>query len=250
MLKEILEFSWYFEWCNKIYHLLQSTTGSFFHDKSITLGSLIGISNILELSRRSARGRLPEPVIRNKKNYKSRTWLLSLCSRQNTDAVSMNTSLGHFLETERRAAATNYRRPNPSPLAYGADDFSHDSDSNPLFDRGRVAPPQSGSWADERTLSRDLLSHASNEDGTPLLLSCLCGNWSYTRIAKPSFIHIIVSCFGCDIWNYPSLLHTIVMSISFLFSGFFFYTSMFYFGNKNHAKLHPSTKMGKYLQPK
>ncbi|XP_073037685.1 uncharacterized protein [Primulina eburnea] len=152
------------------------STGSFFHDKSITLGTLIGISNILELSRRSARGRLPEPTIRNKKNYRSRTWFLSLCSRQNTDAVSMNTSLGHFLETERRAAATNYRRPNPSPLAYGADDFAHDSDSNPLFDGGRVAPPQSGSWADERTLSRDLLSHASNEDGTPLLLSCLCGN--------------------------------------------------------------------------
>lgn len=152
------------------------STGSFFHDRSITLGSLIGVSNILELSRRSTRGRLPNPAIQNKKNYKSRTWFLSLCSWQNTDAVSMNTSLGHFLETERRAAATNYGRSNiPSPLAYGTNDFSQDSDSNPLFDGGRVAPPQSGSWADERTLSRDFLSHA-NEDGTPLLLSCLCGN--------------------------------------------------------------------------
>ncbi|XP_073158234.1 uncharacterized protein At3g17950-like [Henckelia pumila] len=154
------------------------STSSFFHDRSITLGSLIGISNILELSRRSTRRRLPEPAaVRNKKNYKSRTWFLSLCSRQSTDAVTMNTSLGHFLETERRAAAgANYRRSNvPSPLAYGVDDFSPGSDSNPLFDGGRVAPPQLGSWADERTLSRDLPSHA-NGDGTPLLLSCLCGN--------------------------------------------------------------------------
>ncbi|PIN11970.1 hypothetical protein CDL12_15435 [Handroanthus impetiginosus] len=146
------------------------STGSFFHDKSITLGSLIGISNILELSRRSTRGRITEPV-RNKKNYKTKTWFLSLCSRLSTDAVSINNnapSLGHFLEAERRAA-TNYRR----NTTYGPDDFSHVLETNSLFIGDNVAPPNG-----ERTLSRDLLSH-ENGDEPPLLLSCLCGNFSH-----------------------------------------------------------------------
>ncbi|KAL3839536.1 hypothetical protein ACJIZ3_024127 [Penstemon smallii] len=149
------------------------STGSFFHDKSITLGSLIGISSILELSRRSTRGRITEPTSRNKKNYKSKTWFLSLCSRLSTDAVSINNSpsLGHFLEAERRAASS-YRR-NPSPISYGPDDFSHVLDPNSLFVGGNIAPPpppppQSSSWID-----------SSGADGAPLLLSCLCGNPSH-----------------------------------------------------------------------
>ncbi|KAL3628627.1 hypothetical protein CASFOL_027673 [Castilleja foliolosa] len=149
------------------------STGSFFHDKSITLGNLIGISNILELSRRSTRGRISEPV-RNKKNYKTRTWFLSLCSKLGNDVVSMDTnapSLGHFLEAERRAA-NNYRR-NTSPGGpYGPDDFSHASDPNSLFVGGHVAaPPQSSG---KMNLGRDLLAH-ENEDGPTLLISCLCG---------------------------------------------------------------------------
>lgn len=153
------------------------STGSFFHDKSITLGSLIGISNILELSRRSTRGRGCEPA-RNKKNYKTKTWFLSLCSRLSTDAVSINNapSLGHFLEAERRAAAGHYR----SPTSYGVDDFSHVSDRNSFFVGGNVAPPPQASTSnyDQTALSRDLLSHR-NADGPPLLLSCLCGNLAH-----------------------------------------------------------------------
>ncbi|KAK6146926.1 hypothetical protein DH2020_017838 [Rehmannia glutinosa] len=159
------------------------STGSFFHDKSITLGNLIGISSILELSRRSTRGRIPEPV-RNKKNYKTKTWFLSLCSRLSTDAVSMNNnapSLGHFLEAERRAAGS-YRRNSGPGGAYGPDDFSHVLDPNSLFVGENVAPPpQSSSWLEsngERNFSRDLLSH-ENGDGPPLLLSCLCGNLAH-----------------------------------------------------------------------
>ncbi|KAA8516437.1 hypothetical protein F0562_016730 [Nyssa sinensis] len=96
------------------------STGSFFRDESITLGSLIGVSSILELSRRSIRG------------------------------MSMNNapSLGHFLEAERRAASI-YRR-NQSPTTYGPDDFSHVppvSDPNSLFVSGHVAPPPSSSWS-------------------------------------------------------------------------------------------------------
>lgn len=153
------------------------STGSFFHDKSITLGSLIGISSILELSRRSTRGRVCEPA-RNKKNYKTKTWFLSLCSRLSTDAVSMNNapSLGHFLEAERRAAGP-YRN-NACPTSYGVDDFSHVSDPNSLFVGGHVAPPQTSPAYHETAFGRDLLSHR-NADGPPLLLSCLCGNLAH-----------------------------------------------------------------------
>ncbi|KAG5550205.1 hypothetical protein RHGRI_015235 [Rhododendron griersonianum] len=151
------------------------STGSFFRDRSITLGSLMGVSSILELSRRSMRGR-PSENLRGKKNWKSKPWLFSLCSKLNTDAVSMSNgtpSLGHFLESERRAATT-YRR-NPGPVAYGPDDFSQDPNS--LFVGGHIAPAQSSSWLDsngERRSSRDLLENG-NGYGAPLLLSCLCG---------------------------------------------------------------------------
>ncbi|XP_019187972.1 PREDICTED: uncharacterized protein At3g17950 [Ipomoea nil] len=93
------------------------STGSFFHDKSIALGSLLGISSILEFSRRSTRGRAAEPLsLGNKKGKKCKIWLFSLCSKLSTDAVmtaSMNattsmagSSLAHFLEAERKASAT------------------------------------------------------------------------------------------------------------------------------------------------
>ncbi|KAL8484040.1 hypothetical protein ACS0TY_026654 [Phlomoides rotata] len=87
-------------------HLLVQSTGSLFHDKSMTLGSLMGISSILELSRRSTRGRIPEPAAsRNKKNYKTKTWFFSLCSRLSEDAdhaVNNAPSLAHFLQAQRR----------------------------------------------------------------------------------------------------------------------------------------------------
>ncbi|KAL1321351.1 hypothetical protein HN51_066131 [Arachis hypogaea] len=88
------------------------STVSLFHERSITLGSLIGISSFLELSRRSTRGRMVVEPSReeNKRNHhnKLKPWLLSLCSRLRTDAVVSGNdvivpSLGHYLEAERRA---------------------------------------------------------------------------------------------------------------------------------------------------
>ncbi|KAJ8537791.1 hypothetical protein K7X08_014331 [Anisodus acutangulus] len=154
------------------------STASFFHDKSITLGSLIGITSILEFSRRRT---IVEPIIRDKKkinsNNKSRTWLFSLCSKLSTDAVSMNNinsapSLGHFLEAERKAAN---ERPNNG---YGLDDFNQLSDhsnvnnnSNSLFIGGQIAPPPH----DE---SRKGLFEKDDQNGHggPLIFSCLCGH--------------------------------------------------------------------------
>ncbi|XP_038697426.1 uncharacterized protein At3g17950-like [Tripterygium wilfordii] len=142
------------------------STASFFHDKSITLGRLIGVSNILEFSRRSTRGRRPAETSREQTNhYKPKPWLFSLCSRLSTDAVNTNNttapSLAHFLEEERRA-----HRRNQSPTIYGPNDFSPartDTNPNPLFVGGRIAPQSSASIGDE------------NGYGVPLLFSCLCG---------------------------------------------------------------------------
>ncbi|XP_061352907.1 uncharacterized protein At3g17950-like [Gastrolobium bilobum] len=114
------------------------SSGSFFHDKSITLGSLIGLSSFLELSRRSTRGRMMEPSKDNKKNHKLKPWLFSLCSKVSTDAVSRNDapSLGQYLEAEKRAAST-YRR-NQCSTTSGPNGFSPIQESNSLFVRNQV----------------------------------------------------------------------------------------------------------------
>ena len=173
-----------------IYLLLLSTyinlfqsTGSFFHDKSKTLGSLIGVSSILELSRRSTRGRTAENL-RGRKNLKSKPWFFSLCSRLNTDAVTTTNdtpSLGHFLEEERtKATASNFQRRNQSPLQYGPNDYSPVptvSVANSLFVDGLVAPSRStpsGSENDGVRSNTELLEDG-NGFGAPLLFPCLCG---------------------------------------------------------------------------
>lgn len=151
------------------------STGSFFHDTSITLGSLIGVSSILELSRRSARGRTAE-TSRDRRNYKPKPWLFSLCSKLTTDAVNGSNapSLRHFLEAERRTASV-YRRNIQSPTIYGPSDFSPPtlpvSDTNTLFVGGQVAPlGESGG----RKSNNELLD--GNGYGAPLLFSCLRGS--------------------------------------------------------------------------
>ncbi|XP_054790141.1 uncharacterized protein At3g17950-like [Prosopis cineraria] len=92
--------------------LESQSPGSLFHEKTITLGTLIGDSSLLELSQRSNRGRTVVDPTKdsNKKSHKMKPWLLSLCSKKTTDAVSVKDgpSLGHYLEAERRAA-TSFR---------------------------------------------------------------------------------------------------------------------------------------------
>ncbi|XP_010252130.1 PREDICTED: uncharacterized protein At3g17950-like [Nelumbo nucifera] len=161
------------------------STGSFFHERRITLGSLIGISNILELSRRSVRGRRAE-VLRGKKNYRSKMiWLFSLCTKDNADDVdNMNNgpSLGHFLEVERRASS-GYRRNHGSPGFYEPEEFGQqsmnasDDSSNPLFINGRVAPPRSTPWfgSDVGRRSGGGSNHENGGCGVSLLLLCMCG---------------------------------------------------------------------------
>ncbi|XWS28843.1 hypothetical protein CRYUN_Cryun25bG0106400 [Craigia yunnanensis] len=137
------------------------STGSFFHDNSITLGSLIGVSSILELSKRSVRGRKAEAEREKRSNNnRSKVWLFSLCSRDNTDAdqnVNANNdpSLGHFLAVERRAAS-EYRS-NLSPTVYGPDELAltqPNLELNSLFVNGCVAPPRTSSCHGADTANR------------------------------------------------------------------------------------------------
>ncbi|OMO67758.1 hypothetical protein CCACVL1_20341 [Corchorus capsularis] len=169
------------------------STGSFFHDKSITLGSLIGVSSILELSKRSVRGRKAESTTDKNRsnNNRSRNWLFSLCSKDTTDADQHNViannnvpSLGHFLAVERRAASEYRRNQSPSTI-YGPDHelalaAQTNYESNSLFVNGRVAPPQTSSChnnADaESRKNGGILDNAGDYGhGVPVLLSCVCG---------------------------------------------------------------------------
>ncbi|KAF8006133.1 hypothetical protein BT93_K0439 [Corymbia citriodora subsp. variegata] len=156
------------------------STGSFFHDKSITLGSLIGASSILELPRRSARMRIAESS-RDKRSYKSKSWFFSLCSKLNTDAVTINgaQSLGYFLEAERRAAG-GYRR--NSNLAFCQPSYLTQelpvSDSRALCVGGQVATNSAiptGAGADGKRKPRKVQVDDLNAYGVPLFFSCLRG---------------------------------------------------------------------------
>ncbi|XP_023518388.1 uncharacterized protein LOC111781890 isoform X2 [Cucurbita pepo subsp. pepo] len=90
------------------------SSGSFLHAKSISGGSLISGSDIVELSRRSSRVGSTETSLGGyrKNDFKSKPWLFSLCCKLSTDAVSVTRthSLAHFLEAERRRTAGNCRR--------------------------------------------------------------------------------------------------------------------------------------------
>ncbi|PON44158.1 60S Ribosomal protein [Parasponia andersonii] len=160
------------------------STGSFFHDKSITLGSLIGVSSILELSRSSIRGRKSEPSKEKKTNNKSRTkriWCFSLCRSDITDIAenpnSIAPSLGHFLAVERKAA-NECRRDYQSHGFYAPDELAlaqPTTEPNSLFVNGLVAPPQSSTDMDMRR-NRGL-DHGIGR-GISLLCPCLSGQSS------------------------------------------------------------------------
>ncbi|KAL7247521.1 hypothetical protein ACSBR2_002437 [Camellia fascicularis] len=168
------------------------STGSFFHEKSITLGSLLGVSTIVDLSRTRTRTRTRttsimrrRPQVSEANNNKKKTyrfkpnWCISLCPRDTTDAETVNNnnntpSLGHFLAVERMAA-NEHRRSHNSPLIYGPEDevavlAQLDGEQNSLFVNGSIAPPpHSSPWfgSDE---------HGNGYGGgVPVLFSCMCG---------------------------------------------------------------------------
>ncbi|KAG9444746.1 hypothetical protein H6P81_016086 [Aristolochia fimbriata] len=161
------------------------STGSFFHDKSITLGNLIGAHSVLDLSGRSVRGpRRAEAVEGGKRSYKSKTWF-SICTKAclNAESPRNGASLGHFLEVERRSA-TVFRRDRNS-MREELDEISGlgtITESNSLFVNGRIAPPHVGSDGSMPSSLGSIIQRRNNRDfnrgqghGHPvLLLSCIC----------------------------------------------------------------------------
>ncbi|KAI3514152.1 hypothetical protein L1887_12471 [Cichorium endivia] len=132
------------------------STGSFFHDKSITLGNLLGVSSIVEFSRRSLRSRRMSETItlgnNERSNPKSKHWCFNIClCRRDIDVdIARNNTvpLGRFLEVERRVAH-EHRRGQNGPLIYGPDELALAQPfgelSNSLFVDGRIAPPTQSS---------------------------------------------------------------------------------------------------------
>ncbi|MED6131925.1 hypothetical protein PIB30_014637 [Stylosanthes scabra] len=166
----------------------QESTGTFFHDRGITLGSLIGISSFLQLSRRSTTTTMEEPPSSNnkKKNHHKLMkpyWLFSLCSKLNTDAVIVHSdadapSLGQYLEAERRAAAAaarNNQRRNQCQEIYVPNDFDTIQYSNSLFHGDQVAAVQSPDSLDEEEEANREWEQSNNRFGVTIVFPCLCG---------------------------------------------------------------------------
>ncbi|CAK8575029.1 unnamed protein product [Lathyrus sativus] len=156
-------------------YLDSESTGSLFHDrKSITLGSLLGDSTFLELSRRSTRGSEMKPSKENKNNHKLKPWLFSLCTKLTTDAVSPNDvpSLGQYLVAERRARRT-YRR-NQCAFVDRHNVFSPVQESNSPSVGSQVALSSPGSSSEDSGREANRALRQTNRYGTPIPFSSLC----------------------------------------------------------------------------
>lgn len=133
---------YYLTWSN--IDLWLQSTGSFFQDRSITLGSLIGITSIFELSSRSLKRSRKQDTSRGKKSQKNNTWFSCFTRAQLKSVVAGNApSLDHFLEVERRASHAHRR--NRRPITYelvGLHENGSNAEANSLFANGLTVPPQ------------------------------------------------------------------------------------------------------------
>lgn len=159
------------------------STGSFFPDKSTTLGNLIGVSSILDHPARSVRGKRPD-FVDYKKTYRSKKWF-SLCTKACacSNSPANPPSLGHLLEAERKAA-NGYRR-NQNSFGYEHEQFPEvqlSPEPNSLFMDGQIAPPREG--IDEKEISAQWIGsdierksnrNHSQANAVPMLFSCVCG---------------------------------------------------------------------------
>lgn len=160
------------------------STGSFFPDNSTTLGSLMGVSSIVELSRRSLRGTKTEL---SKSNNKCKFSSCLFCFRsrsRNSEAQSHKNnppSLGQFLAVERRVA--NETRRNQNLLIYDPHDElalaeTNITERNSLFMNGTIAPPHSISPRQSTGTDRESMKVRHEKKGfgsLAALFSCMCG---------------------------------------------------------------------------
>ncbi|XP_045805714.1 uncharacterized protein At3g17950-like [Trifolium pratense] len=129
------------------------STGSFFLDKSTTLGSLMGVNGSVELSRKSIREAKSE-IFKTKKDqnkyFNFSSCLFCLCSRNKDHELDNQKnnppSLGQFLAIERRTTNGINRRNHQSNHVFCPDDElieTNNAVSNSLFVNGTIAPPLS-----------------------------------------------------------------------------------------------------------
>lgn len=129
------------------------STGSFFYDKSITLGSLMGLKSDVGVSPRvvvhaqELTSREPEaPRSRqNTRSKKSKSWWRLCRDSDDCDCHrNINPSLEQFLEEERRTTGSNIGEGMYFNIMY--DEFTAGQDfsgRNLLFSEGRILPPHS-----------------------------------------------------------------------------------------------------------
>lgn len=184
------------------------STGSFFYDKSITLGNLIGLQSDLAVSTRVIDGQehpSSETPRRHKRNSRSKSWWGLCGSSGGCNERNLPPSLGQFLEVERRVAASNRREKMYLNMMY--DEFAAGQtafDSNPLFADGQILPPPPAnqipsvsidqadihpSWARAEWFTGDISSRRSSDRAhhhrnlslgsrVPTFFSGICGRTS------------------------------------------------------------------------
>eukprot|EP00253_Pinus_taeda_P005875 PITA_05875 len=129
------------------------STGSFFFDKSTTLGSLMGLKSDdglsprvvvhgQELSSRESEVPRSRQITRPKKSKS--WWRLCRDSDDRDCHRNINPSLEQFLEEERRTSGSNIGEGMYINIMYDEFTAGHDfSDRNLLFSEGRILPPHS-----------------------------------------------------------------------------------------------------------
>jgi hypothetical protein len=147
------------------------STGSFFYDKSITLGSLMGLKSDVRVSprvvvnRQEIRSRESE-VPRSRQNTRPKKpkswWRLCRDSDDYDCHRNMNPSLEQFLEEERRTTGSNRGEGMYINIMYDEFTAGHDFTArNLLFSEGRILPPHSA-HSRQQPSSVDMVQAESN----------------------------------------------------------------------------------------
>ncbi|XP_031485095.1 uncharacterized protein LOC116254121 isoform X2 [Nymphaea colorata] len=164
------------------------STGSSFHENSVTLGNLLGVrpNQALPIYRTNN--------LATRKNYRSSAWL-NMLIRAGILSSQANSppSLGHFLEVERRAASTTKARKSVCFLCSASADavletssLLHGRFSVPLSMNNRAAVViartvhKSGTVFDTSNSKRNQRESCggsrNNVLGIPMLFSCVCSD--------------------------------------------------------------------------
>lgn len=166
------------------------STGSFFYDKSITLGSLMGLKSDVGVSPRVVVRRQEIPsreseAPRSRQNTRPKKlrswWRLCRDSDDHDCHRHINPSLEQFLEEERRTSGSNGGERMYINILY--DEFTAGQDftaRNLLFSEGRILPPPLA-HSRQQPSSVDMVQAEPNH-------SCLTGCFSRDSVSRRSSV--------------------------------------------------------------